>query len=142
MFTISIFQIIPTILQVISVHYLGYKLPQESKGHLSKQLHVDTTDNSPHGLEHQTEMVLVKEVSEQANTMELIVRICLVQLLQNPQLLQSCLVHHLVVADDLDGHLLVGLEGVSRPHHIAEYPLAGVAVHRVPSIQLLANTHT
>ena len=29
--------------------------------------------------------------------------------------------HHLIVPDDLDGHVLLSLEGVPSPHHITEH---------------------
>lgn len=87
-------------------------------------------------------MVLVEEVPEEPDTVELVVRVGFVELLQDPQLLQAGLMHHLVIPDDLDGHLLVHLQGVARSHHIAEHALARVTVHRVASVQLLADTHT
>ena len=50
--------------------------------------------------------------------------------------------HHFIVPNDLDGHLLVGLESVPGSHDVAEYPLPGVAVHSVATVQLLTDTHT
>ena len=50
--------------------------------------------------------------------------------------------HHLVVADDLDGHLLVGLRRVTCPHYIAEHAMARVTVHYVTLVKLLPDTHT
>ena len=97
---------------------------------------------SPHGLEYQTEVVLVEEVSEEAHAVEPVVRVCFVELLEDAQFLEARLVHHLVVADDLDGHLLVGLEGVPGTDHVAEHALARVAVHSVAPVQLLAHAHT
>ena len=96
----------------------------------------------PHRLKHQAEVVLVVEVSEQSNTVELVIRISLIQLLQNPQLLLTRLLHHLVVTDDLDGYLLVTLQGVASPHNIAKHPLPCVPVHGIATVQLLTDTHT
>lgn len=98
--------------------------------------------SSPHGLKHQTQVVLVEEVPKEPHAMELIIRISIVELLEDAQLLQTCLVHHLVVPDNLDGHLLVGFEGVPRTHHVTEHPVTCVPIHRVTSVQLLTNTHT
>ena len=84
----------------------------------------------------------MEEVPEQPNTVELVIRVCLVELLQDTQLLQARLVHHLVVTDDLDGHFLVPLQGVASTHHVAEHPLPRVPVHCVASVQLLPDTHT
>lgn len=84
----------------------------------------------------------MEEVPEQPYAVELVIRVCLVELLQDTQLLQARLVHHLIVADDLDGHFLVRLQGVTSAHHVAEHPLSRVPVHCVASVQLLPNTHT
>lgn len=50
--------------------------------------------------------------------------------------------HHLVVSDDLDGHLLVPLEGVSSTDHVAEHTFTSVPIDSVATIQLLTNTDT
>ena len=90
----------------------------------------------PHLIDSKTkQVVLVEEVPEQPNTVELVIRVRLVELLQDTQLLQARLVHHLVVTDDPDGHFLVPLQGVASTHHIAEHPLPRV-------VQLLPDTHT
>lgn len=87
-------------------------------------------------------MVLVEEMPKQSHTMEFIIRIGIIQLLQYLELLQTSLVHHFIVPNDLNRHLQVGLQGVPRPHHITEHPLSSVAVHGVPSVQLLSDTNT
>lgn len=46
----------------------------------------------PHGLKDQTEVVLVEEVPVEADDVEFVIRVRLVQLLENLQLLQSSLV--------------------------------------------------
>ena len=56
-------------------------------------------------------------------------------------LLPLCL-HHFIVPDDLDGHLLVALERVPGSHHVAEHALARVAVDSVAAIQLLTDANT
>ena len=56
-------------------------------------------------------------------------------------LLSLCL-HHFIVPDNLDGHLLVSLERVPGSHHVAEHSLARVAVNCVAAIQLLTNANT
>ena len=48
--------------------------------------------SSPHGLEHEAEVVLVEEVSVETHHVELVVRVALVQFLKYLHLLQSCLV--------------------------------------------------
>ena len=76
----------------------------------------------------------MKEMAEKPDAVKLLVRICIVQLLQDLQLLETCLVHHLVVADNLDGYFLVGFQGVSRSDHVTEHTLSGVAVDSVASV--------
>lgn len=46
---------------------------------------------SPEWLKDQTQMLLVIEVSEQTNTVEFVVRVCIIQLLQELQLFKTCL---------------------------------------------------
>ncbi len=87
-------------------------------------------------------MILVEKMSEKSNAMELIIRIRFVQFLKNAKLLQPCLVHHLVVTDNLDGHLHVDLEGISSSHYITEYSVASVPIHCVASVELLTDTHS
>ena len=50
--------------------------------------------------------------------------------------------HELVVADDLDCHLLAGASSVSGPDHVTEHALARVAVHVVALVQRLPDVHT
>ena len=50
--------------------------------------------------------------------------------------------HELVVADDLDCHLLAGASSVSGPDHVTEHALARVAVHVVALVQCLPDVHT
>jgi len=138
----------------------------------------------PQRLKHQTEMLLVVEVPEEAEAVELVVGVGVVQLLEELQLFQPGLLpvdrkqsrvahqrtsnicrggavqtidtrldtkrlnprgnvfshkkkrrkrrhdsHELIVADDLDRHLLAGPGGVPGSDHVAEDPVAGVAVH-------------
>lgn len=46
----------------------------------------------PEWFKHQTQMLFVVKVSEQTETVELVIRICIIQLLQKLQFLQSSLV--------------------------------------------------
>lgn len=46
---------------------------------------------SPEWLEHQTQVLLVVEVPEQTHTMEFIIGVCIIQLLQELQLFEACL---------------------------------------------------
>ena len=50
--------------------------------------------------------------------------------------------HHLIIAYDLNSHLLISFGGVSSSDNIAEYSLARVAIHYVTFIQLLTDTNT
>ena len=114
----------------------------------------------------------MEEVSVEPNDVELVIGVCLVQLLQDLHLLQTSFVpaetaaagywhskgtllaftkvytlvskysHHFVVSDDLDGDLVFSLQPVSGPHHVAEHPMARVAKHSVAPIQLLPYTHS
>lgn len=46
----------------------------------------------PEWFKHQTQMLFVVKVSEQTETVELVIRVCIIQLLQKFQFLQSSLV--------------------------------------------------
>ena len=52
-----------------------------------------------------------------------------------------CRSHHFVVPDDLDGDLVVSLESVPSPDHVAEHSMTCVAKHSVASVQLLPYSH-
>lgn len=51
-----------------------------------------TGKHVPQGFKHHAEMVLVKEMTEETKHVELVVDVCVVQLLKNLQLLQTSLV--------------------------------------------------
>lgn len=111
-------------------------------------------------------MLLVVEVPEEAEAVELVVGVGVVQLLEELQLLQTRLLpgrrwffpwlrnpastcpwlalpgldsHQLVVSDDLDCHLLASSGGVPGSDHVAKHPLARVAVNIVALVQRFPN---
>ena len=103
----------------------------------------------------------MEEVAIEPHHMKPVVGVSFVQLLEDLHLLQTslvpvrtksgsfthahcvgCCVHHLVVSDDLDGNVVVSLQPVPGPHHVAEHAMSRVAKHSVAAIQLLADTHT
>ena len=86
-------------------------------------------------------MLFVEKVSVQPKTVILVVRIRVVDPPERLELLETGLVHDLVVPDDLDGHLLLAPETVPGPDHVGEHPLASVAVHGVPGVQDLSYPH-
>ena len=50
--------------------------------------------------------------------------------------------HHFIVPDDLDSHLLVALQSVSGSNNVTEHTLTCVPVDSVATVQLLTNTNT
>ena len=50
--------------------------------------------------------------------------------------------HHLIVPDDLNGHLMISFQPVPGTNHIAENSMTSVAKHSVPTIQLFPNPDT
>ena len=86
-------------------------------------------------------MLLVEKVPVEPETMILVIRVRIVDPPERLELLETGLVHDLIVPDDLDGHLLVTPYAVPGPHHVGEDPLAGVAVHSVPGVQDLSYPH-
>lgn len=46
---------------------------------------------SPEWLKHQTQVLLVVEVPEETHTVEFIIRVCVIQLLQELKLFKACL---------------------------------------------------
>ena len=62
----------------------GRKTERERHEH-----HPKGSANSPHGFKHQTEMVLVEEVSVEPHTVKLVVSVCFVEFLKDVQLLKT-----------------------------------------------------
>ena len=104
-------------------------------------------------LEGEAEVLLVVEAAEEAEAVELVLGVGVVEAAQHLGLLQTRLVHYLVVPeimqrvatiewykfnglqwispDDFDGDLPSAACAVSRPHHVREDALARVAEHVV-----------
>lgn len=49
--------------------------------------------------------------------------------------------HDFVISDDFDGYFRVSSSFVPRSNHITEHTLSCVAIHRVPLVQHLPNSH-
>lgn len=109
---------------------------------LKVRIKVKVKSYLPHRFKHETEMVFVEEVSEQSDTVELVLGVSFVEFLEDPQLLETRLVHHLVIPDYLDGYFLARFQEVSCTHHVTENPLSRVPIYRVATIQLLPYTNT
>ncbi len=80
-------------------------------------------------LENDAQMLLVVECLQQAQTVELVLRVGLLQLAQILELLDTALVGDVVVADDFDDHFGVLVVQIAGSDHVGEDTLASVAVN-------------
>lgn len=156
--------ILPVLLQHLSqVHAADESAAELANTHLTPPAGRNPPPSLPERLKHQTQVLLVVEMPEEAKAVELVVGIGVIQLLEELQLFQTRLLpvrgrcftgrwtqrarvhrrfgrthsHELVVSDDLDCHLLASPGSVPGSDHVAEHALARVAINVVALVQRL-----
>lgn len=156
--------ILPVLLQHLSqVHAADETVAEVTHTHLRPRAGCSPASSLPERLKHETQVLLVVEMPEEAKAVELVIRIGVIQLLEELQLFQTRLLpargrlfsgrstqhprvcrrfgrthsHELVVTDDLDCHLLASPGSVPGSDHVAEHALTRVPINVVAFVQRL-----